>query len=242
MNMKENIVNLNGIRQTYILMYEQDDIKYIINRSIKWDGIMSSKKIQKLVNLLGENAIFNFLEKVKNMEKNINDMTRTFVVDLTKFSILEIHPEWQNYNRIDQKNIEKRKTDLCEKYDAVKRINDIPNGKKIDFELVKIMKKALKKWLVDIYNEIANYAHLIKDEMVNNVLCLTIENIKKEIDILNNQKKQLEEGVDKLNKMIMKNRKTLAKQNYVIDKFYKQYDFTDNEKKYIETNSWGYLL
>ena len=232
----QRYINLNGVRQTYIIMYEQDGIRYIFNRSVKWCDYISFKKLQNIIDLLGENAILKFMDRLRNMYINIDDLTNSFILDTTKFSILEIHSEWENKKRCDQKNIEERKTYLCEIYDAVKRSDklddiDIEN---LDLNISKYIKNQLKKWLIEIYKEIANYAKLIQDDIVETNLGMTIERLKRQkIELESDVKKKISQ-LDDINKEINDRSNKLARQNYVIKKYYRQYIFTPQEKDFID--------
>ena len=226
-------VNLNGIRQTYIIMYEQDGIRYIFNRSVPWSVYLSFKKLKRLINIVGENAILKFLDRFDVMKEEINYFTRTFVLDTTKFTILEIHSEWPNYKRCDQVNIEERKTELCIIHNAIKRASS-GMDLKVDSYIAKMIQKEFKLWLADIYDEIASYSKLIKEDIVRTTLGATIESLKEEKERLENQVDCRKRILDQYNKDIIENKKTLSRQNYVIDKYYKQYVFTPIEHEYIE--------
>jgi hypothetical protein len=237
-------INLNGVRQTYIIMYEQDGIRYIFNRSVKWCDYISFKKLQKIIDLLGENAILKFMDRLRNMYINIDDLTNTFILDTTKFSILEIHSEWENKKRCDQKVIEERKTELCEEYNAVKRSDqlddiDIEN---LDLNISKYIKNQLKKWLIEIYKEIADYAKLIQDDIVETSLGMTIERLKNQKTSLESDIKKKIDRINDLDKEIKDNSIKLARQNYIIEKFYKQYIFTPKEKDFIDRKINEYEL
>lgn len=237
-------INLNGVRQTYIIMYEQDGIRYIFNRSVKWCDYISFKKLQKIIDLLGENAILKFMDRLRNMYINIDDLTNTFILDTTKFSILEIHSEWENKKRCDQKDIEERKTYLCEEYNAVKRSDqlddiDIEN---LDLNISKYIKNQLKKWLIEIYKEIADYAKLIQDDIVETSLGMTIERLKNQKSLLESDIKKKIDRINDLDKEIKDNSIKLARQNYIINKYYSQYVFTPNEKDFIDRKINEYEL
>lgn len=212
------------IRQTYILLYEKDNVRYIFNRSVKWNDIMKTKNIEKIINILGKDAINNFTaimnEKLKNDTKNdVIDFTKTFVYDDTVFYIIEVHPEWENYNRSNQTMIDKRKKELCLEYNAVDRIDKIEGDVAIELQISNIIKKEFKKWLVDIYSAISEYSHLIYDETVKTTLWLTKESLLNEINQLQHEKNNLD-------KIILQNKEKLRRQNYMIAKL----------NKYIEDN------
>lgn len=228
----ENTINLNGVRQTYILMYTENGIKYIFNRSVPW-GIINFTKLTKLINLLGKEPFIAFLNNLDKMHHRIDDLTMTFILDTTKFNILEIHSEWENINKCDQKTINQRKEKLCEKYDAVMKDSNI-NPALINREITKIVKQEIKKWLISIYDEIANYAKLVHEQIVYTSLGATAEGLNKQISKLRQDViiKQLE--LKELNEEIKSNKEHLKRQNYIIEKHYNKYDFNEEEKKFIE--------
>lgn len=224
---------LGDIRQTYIIMYEENGIRYIFNRSVKWWGLIDLKRLHNLINILGKDAILKFLDRFDKMKDDIRDLSQTFILDTTIFTILEVHTEWQNYRRCDQVEIEKRKSELCDKYDAIKRTTgDIDI--RIDQNISNIIKKEFKSWILDIYNEITHYSRLLKEEFVHTILGASIESIKKERSDMLIMKMKEQEELKELEQQIKENKTKLARQNYIIDKFYKQYDFTPQENEYID--------
>lgn len=224
---------LGDIRQTYIIMYEENGIKYIFNRSVKWYGLIDLKKLHNLINILGEEAILKFLDRFDKMKEDIRDLSQTFILDTTIFTILEVHSEWQNYGRCNQIEIEKRKSELCDIYGAIKRATgDIDI--RIDQSISNIIKKEFKTWILDIYKEITRYSRLLKEEFVCSILGASIESIKKERSDLLIMKMKEQEELKELEKKIQENRVKLARQNFIIDKYYKQYNFTPQEHEYID--------
>lgn len=224
---------LGNIRQTYIIMYEENGIKYIFNRSVKWYGLIDFKKLHNLINIVGEEAVLRFLDRFDKMKEDIRDLSQTFILDTTIFTILEIHSEWQNYGRCNQIEIEKRKSELCDIYGAIKRATgDIDI--RIDQSISNIIKKRFKEWLLDIYKEITHYSRLLNEEFVQTTLGASIESIKKERNELLVMKMKEQEELKELEKKIQENRVKLARQNFIIDKYYKQYIFTPQENEYID--------
>lgn len=219
--MKQKLVD--EIRQTYILLYEKDDVRYIFNRSVKWNAIMNTKNIEYLIQVLGKEAISHFIiNQIKNTNKltaDIGDLTETFVYDDTVFYILEVHPEFENIKRSDQMHINELKHELCKKYNAVDRKDKITGDAGLDLQISNILKKKFKYWLVDVYNAISEYSHLIYDETVKTTLWLTKEKLLEEINDLRNDKIKLEKQYKDNQKLIYNQKKILTKQNYVIDKF-----------------------
>lgn len=205
---------LDEIRQTYIILYVKDGTRYIFNRSIQWNCIMNTKNIQPIIEVLGKEAIDHFVikmnEEKNNAIKSIEDLTNTFSYDDTIFSILEVHPEWKNISRSDQNEINVRKKELCVEYNAVDRVDQFTDGQGLDLQIAKFIKKEFKRWLIDIYYAIGDYAKLINEEIVNTTLGMTKESLIKDINNLRNEKIRLE------NK-IKENTKKLGKQNFIID-------------------------
>ncbi len=217
------------IRQTYILLYEKNDVRYIFNRSVRWDAIMNTKNIEHLIDVLGKDAINHFIirmnDSIKKTTTDVNDLTKTFVYDDTVFYILEVHSEWENYGRKDQNEINERKKELCLMYDAVDRKDKITGEQGLELQISNIIKKEFKKWLVDIYSAISEYSHLIYDETVKTTLWLTKESLLEEINKLrderNKLKQQIKEQESALYEKIKYNKEKLRRQNYVIDVYNK---------------------
>lgn len=215
---------LPDIRQTYFIMFEENGVRYIFNRSIRWNSILCTKNIEKLINVLGKEAIDNFIIKLNNTENNlcdkVNELTNEFVVDDTVFTILEVHPEWQNFGREDQwDKIEPRKDELCKIWGAVKRRDQLANTIEIDKQIGSILKRKFKQWLIDIYDAIIEYANFVNDGIVHTSLGATIESLKQQIKHLESQRIKLVNEIDVLNNDIKNNKETLRKQNYVIDAY-----------------------
>lgn len=226
------------IRQTYILLYEKNNVRYIFNRSVRWDAIMNTKNIEHLIDVLGKDAINHFIirmnDSIKKTTIDVNNLTKTFVYDDTVFYILEVHPEWENYGKKDQNEINERKKELCLMYNAVDRKDKITGEQGLELQISNIIKKEFKKWLVDIYSAISKYSHLIYDETVKTTLWLTKESLIDEIDKLRNERNKLEHQIkteeSELYKTINDNKKKLQRQNYVIDVYNKYINnLNDNE-------------
>lgn len=215
---------LPDIRQTYFIMFEENGVRYIFNRSIRWNSILCTKNIEKLINVLGKEAIDNFIIKLNNTENNlcdkVNELTNEFVVDDTVFTILEVHPEWQNFGREDQwDKIEPRKDELCKIWGAVKRRDQLANTIEIDKQIGSILKRKFKQWLIDIYDAIIEYANFVNDGIVHTSLGMTIESLKKQYDELHKQYVDLVRESNRLHEEIRENKKKLNKQNFVIDAY-----------------------
>lgn len=229
------------IRQTYILLYEKNNVRYIFNRSVRWDAIMNTKNIENLIDVLGKDAINHFIirmnESIKKTTIDVNNLTKTFVYDDTVFYILEVHPEWENYGREDQNKINERKKELCLMYNAVDRKDQITGEYGLELQISNIIKKEFKKWLVDIYSAISNYSHLIYDETVKTTLWLTKESLIDEINKLREEKETLINKNANINKLIDNNRKVLRKQNFVIDNYLKYIERMDETEEVNEIKS-----
>lgn len=226
--MNDNLV----VRQTYIMLAVKDNIKYVFNRSVRWDSIINCKNIQPLLNLLGEDAIKNFSKSLfenntEKMNQAINKFTQEFsgdyqlgyleTVDDVDLFIIEILP-FKNINRSDQTEINKVKNELCEKFNAKCVKDDIIGYELLDKIIGDNIKKNFKRWLKDIYIEISKYTKTILDNEVIVGLNTTISGLKDKIDKLNNQ--------------ISINKDTLKRQNYMINKLNNR--LNESEKyKYI---------
>lgn len=229
------------IRQTYILLYEKDDVRYIFNRSVRWDAIMDTKNIEELLNVLGEDAISHFIKRmndnIKKMTTDINDLTQTFVYEDTVFYILEIHPEWENYQRENQKEINERKTELCKIYHAVDRKDEITGEAGLELQIAKMIKNEFKKWLHEIYSAISRYSYLIYDETIKTTLWLTKESLLDEINKLRKEQQILINRNADINKLIDNNKRVLRKQNFVIDNYLKFIERMDEQEELDEIKS-----
>jgi len=226
---------LSDIRQTYIIMFEKNGMRYIFNRSIQWNSILSTKNIDKLVKLLGKDAINNFILLLNDTENTLCDkvteLTNHFVIDETVFNILEVHPEWENVDREDQwDKIEPRKDELCKQYNAVKRKDLLSNSYELDKYLASSIKKQFKQWLIKIYDAIIEYAHVINDEIVHTSIGATIESLKQQIKNLESQRIKLVNEIDVLHNDIKNNKETLRKQNYVIDAYNRYFNNLDDNE------------
>lgn len=224
----------DDIRQTYIIMFEKNDMRYIFNRSVRWNSILKTKNIEKLVKLLGKDAINHFIILLNDTENTlcdkVNELTNRFVIDDKVFKILEVHPEWENINREDQNDIEDRKDELCKQYNAVKRKDQLDNSYEIDKYLATNIKKQFKQWLIKIYKAIIEYAHVINDEIVQTALGTTIKSLKNEKAALEIHCEQLHKEVNKLRAEIDNNKKKLSKQNYVIDAYNRYLNSIDDDE------------
>ncbi len=231
---------LPDIRQTYFIMFEENGVRYIFNRSIRWNSILCTKNIEKLINVLGKEAIDNFIIKLNNTENNlcnkVNELTNKFVVDDTVFTILEVHPEWKNFGREDQwDKIEPRKDELCKIWDAVKRRDQLANTIEIDKQIGSILKRKFKQWLIDIYDAIIEYANFVNDGIVHTSLGATIESLKQQIKHLESQRIKLVNEINVLHNDIKNNKETLRKQNYVIDAYNRYFNnLDDNELEVLK--------
>lgn len=226
---------LPDIRQTYFIMFEENGVRYIFNRSIRWNSILCTKNIEKLINVLGKEAIDNFIIKLNNTENNlcdkVNELTNEFVVDDTVFTILEVHPEWQNFGREDQwDKIEPRKDELCKIWGAVKRRDQLANTIEIDKQIGSILKRKFKQWLIDIYDAIIEYANFVNDGIVHTSLGMTIESLKQQIKHLESQRIKLVNEIDVLYNDIKNNKETLRKQNFVIDAYNRYLNNLDEDE------------
>lgn len=225
---------LDDVRQTYIIMFEKNGMRYIFNRSITWNTMFSTKNINKLLKLLGKDAISNFILMLNDTENTLcnklTELTNHFVIDYNVFNILEVHPEWENLNRENQLQIEIRKDELCKQYNAVKRKDMLSNSYELDKFLANNIKKQFKQWLIKIYDAITEYAHVINEEIVHTSLGASIESLKQEKRSLQIECDKKREELEYLSNKINANKKTLSKQNYVIDAYNRYFNDLDNNQ------------
>lgn len=199
-------IKLDTVRQTYIFMWYQngvnddDSVKYIFNRSVSW-GNINFRRLQPIIDLLGIEGIKNMLGIIDKLDDDVDELTREWKFDDNVFILLEVHSEWENYNRMDQQAINNRKQILAEQYDAVVRKDEI-----IDEEIIKEIekslnintKKKLQSYLVSLHDRINDYFKEIYDPYI------------KRFDIL---KSEIEKSENKL----AENRDKLRRQNYVLN-------------------------
>lgn len=227
--------DLSDIRQTYIIMFEKNGMRYIFNRSVRWNSILSTKNIDKLVKLLGKDAINNFILLLNDTENTLCDkvteLTNHFIIDESVFTVLEVHPEWENVNRKDQYDkIDPRKKELCKQYNAAPRKDLLSDSNELDKYLAKNIKKQFKQWLIKIYDAIIEYAHVINDEIVHTSIGATKESLKQQIEHLESQRIELINEINVLYNDIKNNKETLRKQNYVIDAYNRYLNNLDDDK------------
>lgn len=223
--MQDNLV----IRQTYIILAVKNNCKYIFNRSVRWDSIINCKKVQPLLNLLGEDIIKNFSKSLfenntEKMNRAINKFTRGFLgdyplgyletVDDVDLFVIQILP-FENINRSDQQEINKTKNELCEKFNA-KCVKDEFIGDEINKIIGDNIKKNFKRWLKDVYIEISKYTKTTLDNEVIVGLMTTIQGLNDEINKLQ---------IDRQN-----NSNSLSRQNFVINKLHSEINSLENEK------------
>ena len=252
--MEDNLV----VRQTYIMLAVKDNIKYIFNRSVRWDSIISCKKIQPLLNLLGEDVIKHFSESLfenntEKMYKAINSFTRGFLGDYplgylktigdVDLFVIQILP-FENINRSDQQEINKVKNDLCEKFDA-KCVKDEFIGDEIIDKLIgKNIKEKFMEYIKQLYTSIGDYlknrtsdiVQIMENEerkylkLKNDINNLYAEYVRKK----NEYNRLLKESHEK----VKYNRDKINRQNYIIKKnddkinnIQKLIDYEQNNKK-----------
>lgn len=199
-------IKLDTVRQTYIFMWYQngvnddDSVKYIFNRSVSW-GNINFRRLQPIIDLLGIEGIKNMLGIIDKLDDDVDELTREWIFDDNVFILLEVHSEWENYNRMDQQMINRRKEELAEQFNAVVRKDEI-----IDEEIIKEIekslnintKKKLQSYLISLHDRINDYFKEIYDPYI------------KRFDIL---KSEIEKSENKL----AENRDKLRRQNYVLN-------------------------
>lgn len=207
--------SLSDVRQTYIFLYESDGIKYIFNRSIPWN-VINFKKLELIIDLLGEDAINHILNKLSKMDDSIVSLTREWYYDDKVFTILEIHTEWENINLENQKEINERKELLGEEYGAIISKKDIEVFT-LPGDIVKEIKMNLQRYLKCIYDAIHLYnkeiTKLYEPRLLEQQTLLN--DLKNEVNTKRNESRMLSEKIKRQNYV-------LNNPNKYFDQKYKQ--------------------
>ena len=182
-------------RVTVIYGYEYENVKYIFNRSVQWDRLIGSKYI-KVLDVIGECYVVQQLKKFStDVSSAPNWMT-------SKIYPLEWHPEWENINRADQRDINVCKKRIAEEMGGVIRYTDIEvdiedkANKQFDLFLPKF-RQLFQKWFMDIQQAInKNFKNLAVYTEPG-----TIQKLK-EMDMdIQKVKNELERGVERLERL-----------------------------------------
>lgn len=142
------------MRISYIILYKENGIKYIFNRSVDWMGGIFSKDLCDILNIIGHDIISDKISEFTNKHSNICEHISEIddYLDVNSCIILEEYPDLSNINRIDQKKLNEIKKEWCVKLNAVDRVSDIPFSDNDIFGIKKLEKK-LWDYVNDIYME-----------------------------------------------------------------------------------------
>lgn len=210
-------IDLSSVRQTYIFMWCENNvdadnsIRYIFNRSISW-GNINFKRLQPIIDMLGIEGIKQMIYIIDKLDDEVNELTKEWKFDDKIFTLLEVHSEWENYNHKNQQDINQRKQELANEYNAFVRKDDI-----IDTEIIKSIeqslnintKKKLQYYLVNLHNRINDYFKEIYDPYI-----IEFDTLKNELEVTRNE--------------IKANKETLRRQNYMINLLNQKIKYMDN--------------
>ena len=198
-------------RITYIYLYSNDEVRYIMNRSIAFENVIGKKMMDALM-CLGLNT---YAKLLYNLEEELQQFNTDIVNPVGNISILETHVEWPNENKEDQKEINKRKKELAEQLNAVVYKTDI-EVEDADAQAKIVVMSAVKKLMQNMVNTLAPF---IKSDLIDEIK--ELEKQKKE---LNFELQQLNSNIDyKKNEIINLDiedrelKKHIRKCNYVLE-------------------------
>lgn len=178
-------------RITYIYLYSNVEVRYIINRSIAFENVIGKKMMDALM-CLGLNT---YAKLLYNLEEELQQFNTDITNPVGNITILETHVEWPNENREDQKEINKRKKELAEQLNAVVYKTDI-EVEDADAQVKIVVMSAVKKLMQNMVNTLAPF---VKSD-------LTFE-----INELDKQKKKLKFELDQINLSINYKNKEIIK-------------------------------
>lgn len=166
-------------RITYIYLYSNDEVRYIMNRSIAFENVIGKKMMDALI-YLGYNT---YAKLLYNLEEELQQFNYDIENPVGNISILETHVEWPNENKEDQKEINKRKKELAEQLNAVVYKTDI-EVEDADVQAKIVVMSAVKKLMQNMVNTLAPF---IKSDLTA------------EIKELEKQKKELNDEIQQIN-------------------------------------------
>ena len=183
-------------RITYIYLYEDKDVKYIMNRSIPFQNVVGKKMLDAL-EMVGVNT---YTKIMYELEKELQNFTCNVDVNTSHITILETHPEWENLNRSNQKDINERKRELAKLFGAVVRKTDIEITD-ADKQVSVFVMSSIRKIFDNIYKVLGTF--------VNSELRTTLEQEKSDLK------------ADKYNVALKRN--LLSKELEVLDNKHQEY-------------------
>lgn len=166
-------------RITYIYLYSNGEVRYIMNRSIPFENVIGKKMMDALM-CLGLNT---YAKLLYNLEEELQQFNYDITNPVGNIAILETHVEWPNENKGDQKEINKRKKELAEQLNAVVYKTDI-EVEDADVQVKIVVISVVKKLMQNMVNTLAPF---VKSD-------LTFE-----INELDKQKKKLKFELDQIN-------------------------------------------
>jgi len=209
---------MNDARITYIYLYVDGEVRYIMNRSIPFVNIIGRKRI-KALEALGENQ---YVKIMSDLENELQSLDYRLKPNSQSIAILETHAEWKNVNRENQKEINRRKQKLAEIHNAVVsrksiEIDDIETNIKQKVlckithmfeETVKVLLPFVKEEYKEDYDlftkevqDLLDQYHCLQDDIKNE--CLEHEQKIERYNVLYNLESQIisfEKQIDKLKK------------------------------------------
>ena len=167
------------MRVSYIILYKENGIKYVFNRSIDWDGGILSKDLCNILNIIGHDIISNKISEFNKKHSNICEHISEIddYLDINSCIILAEYPDLPNKNRVNQKELNEIKKEWCVKLNAVDRVSDIPFSDNDIFGIKKLEKK-LWDYVNDIYMEISKSRKYKKQQFEERIDDLEEESIK----------------------------------------------------------------
>lgn len=176
-------------RITYIYLYNNEGVRYILNRSVVFENIVG-QKLMDVLELIGMNTYTKVLYELESELKNISCGV---INENSHVTILEAHGEWANVKLCNQKDINIRKKELAKQYDAciVKRDIEIEDA---DKQISIFVVATIKKILNNIYKTIGQF--------VNYDLRTTLDNeqykLKSDIYNVSLKRKQIQDELNEL--------------------------------------------
>lgn len=170
---------METMRVSYIILYKENGIKYVFNRSVDWASRIFSKDLCNILNAIGHDIIYNiiseFTEKHSNICEHISEIDD--YLDINSCIILAEYPDLPNENLVNQKELNEIKKEWCVKLNAVDRASDIPFSDNDIFGIKKLEKK-LWDYVNDIYMEISKSRKYKKQQFEERIDDLEEETIK----------------------------------------------------------------
>lgn len=160
-------------RITYIYLYSNGEVRYIMNRSIPFENVVG----KKLINILDAIGINMCTKIMIDLESELQKFKYSLDFESAHIKILETHSEWKNIKHSNQKAINIRKKELAEEYNAVVNKANI-EVKEAESEISIFVVATIKKLLMKISNTIDTFIHselkkennelIIKNNWLNN--------------------------------------------------------------------------